>query len=115
MPRNAVTKHMLTIYMCTFALFPRVTRFRRQSVTSAPRVEIHWHKLKKEVHCLVQAAARGKSTRSKIMGPFLSQIGQLVTFSLVYNKPKLCSCGMHLETLPVPKQDFQLPTEVAVT
>ena len=27
----------------------------------------------------------------------------------------VCRCGMHIETLPVPKTDFQLPAEVTVT
>ena len=87
MPRNAATKHMLTIY--TFDSFPRVTRFRLQSVTLAPRAEIHWRKFKNEVHRLAKFAT--------CECPL--QMNKIWFRGSLFKKPKVCRCGMHLETL----------------
>ena len=113
MPRNAVTKHILIIYLHV-CLVSSITRCRRQSVIWTPRAEIHWHKLKKEVH-------RSSDTMQVAARESLESPLQLKRTKLGFADPYLrnlnfvCRCRMHIETIPFPKTDFQLPAEVAVT
>ena len=94
MPRNAVTKHILTIYIYIHAcLVSSITRFRRQSVTWT------WYKL---LRVKVQKV-HFSWTKLGFADPYLRNLNFV------------CCCGMHIETLPFPKTDFHLPAEVAVT
>ena len=92
MPRNAVTKHILTIYIHA-CLVSSITRFRRQSITWT------WYKL---LRVKVQKL-HFSWTKLGFADPYLRNLNFVRR------------CGMHIKTLPVPKTDFQLPAEVAVT
>ena len=58
-----------------------------------------------------------KLLRMKVQKVHFSWREQNLVFPDLYlrNLNFVCSCGMHIETLPFPKTDFQLPAEVAVT
>ena len=104
MPRNAVTKHMLTIYMCTFAY----TLYYTLSMTVR-----NLNSLCRD--SLAQVKEKSSSSDTSCCAWKVHYSRKNLGFADPYKKPKLCRCAMHAETLPVPKTDFQLPVEVAVT
>ena len=96
MPRNAVMKHMLTIY--TFALSPVSTTVRNLSSSIVQRF-IGTNSRKKFIvwYLLLRVNVHLSWTKLGLADPFLR------------NRNFVFRCGMHVETLPVQM------TEVAVT
>ena len=109
MPRNAVTKHVLTIYarlpcFLVYRVSTTVCNLNSSCRDSLAQIEersssIVWYKL---LRVKVQKV-RFSWTKLGFADPYLRNLNFV------------CRCGMHIETLPVPKTDFQLPAEVAVT
>ena len=103
MPRNAVMKHMLTIYM--FALLPVSTKVRNLSSSIVQRF-IGTNSRKKFIvwYLLLRVKVHFSWTKLGLADPFLR------------NRNFVFCCGMHIETLPVQMTDFQpLSAEDAVT
>ena len=88
MPRNAVTKHILTIYIHV-CLVSSITRFRRQSVPWTPCAEIHWHKLKKEIHRSSDTSCCAWSPESPL------QLNKTWFCGSLFKKLKLCLSLWH--------------------
>ena len=103
MPRNAVMKHMLTIY--TFALFPLSTTIRNLSSS------------------IVQRFTGTNSRKKLIVWYLLLRVKVHLSWTklgfedpLSRNRNFVFRFGMHIETLPVQMTDFQrLSAKVAVT